>query len=99
MPTISSLLTLSPRPTVLPFGGALSRAAAMRSLRPSSRAAVRGPRMPVAPEQQAGALRPANALAAGEGHQVEPHFRVLPQVVHRRHVRGGVVERRRPGVF
>ena len=50
MPSISSLFTFMPRPTVLPLGGALRRAASMRSLRPSSRPALCGPRMPLPPE-------------------------------------------------
>ena len=45
-------------------------------------------------EQQAGALRAAKALAAGERDEVEAHLRVLPQVLDRRHVGGGVVQRR-----
>ena len=48
----------------------------------------------LAAQQQAGALRTADALAAGERHQVEAHRRVLPEVLDRRHVGGGVVERR-----
>ena len=45
-------------------------------------------------EQQAGTLRAAESLAAGERHEVETHLRVLPQVVDGRYVGGGVVQRR-----
>ena len=78
MPSISSLFTFSPRPIVLPLGGAFRRAAAIRSLRPSSRPALCGPRSPLPPE---------NATRS------KP-MPVLPQVLDRRHIGRGVVERR-----
>ena len=59
------------------------------------RVGARGGDEVLAPEQQAGALRPADALAAGEDDEVEAHRRVLPQVLDRRHVGGAVVHRRR----
>src|SRR6266571_7771776 len=45
-------------------------------------------------DQQAGTLRAAESLAAGERHEVETHLRVLPQVVDGRYVGGGVVQGR-----
>jgi len=50
MPTSSSLLTFMPRPMASLFGEALRRAAWIRSLRPSSRPALCGPRIPLPPE-------------------------------------------------
>ncbi len=47
----------------------------------------------LAPEQQAGALRAANALAARERHEVEAHRGELPEVLDRRHVGRAVVHR------
>ena len=50
MPMISSLFTLLDRQRVSPLGLALSLAAAIRSLRPSSKPADCGPRRPLPPE-------------------------------------------------
>ena len=48
----------------------------------------------LAAQQQARRLRPAQALAAGEADQVEPHLGVSPEVLDRRDVRGRVDQRR-----
>ena len=46
----------------------------------------------LASQQQARILRPAHALAAGKGHQVETHPGVIPQIGNRRYIGGGIVE-------
>ena len=58
------------------------------------RVQARGGNQVFAADEQAGALRAAQPLAPGKGHQIEPHLRVLPQVLDRRDVGGGVVHRR-----
>jgi len=77
MPTSSSLLTFMPRPMASLLGDAFMRAAWIRSF---------------AAQQQAGALRPANAFTARERHQVEAHLDVFGKVGDGRNVGGGVVE-------
>ena len=67
---------------------AADRVAVWRGVEPGRRDEV----LPA--EQQAGALRSADPLAAGERHQIEAHAGVLPQVLDRRHVGGRVVQRR-----
>ena len=44
------------------------------------------------PQQQAGTLRAAQALASGKRHQVKSHLSVVPQVRNRGNVGGRVVE-------
>ena len=51
IPSISSLFTFSPRPTVSLFGELFNRAALIRSARPSKRPALCGPRIPLPPEK------------------------------------------------
>ena len=64
---------------VSPFGAEFMRAASIEIL---------------APEEQARALRTADALAARVGNEIETHLVVPGQILGRGHVRGGVVERR-----
>src|SRR4029077_13655294 len=40
-----------------------------------------------------GALRAANSFASAEGDEVITHARVIPEMRHRRCIRGGIVER------
>src|SRR6185503_14706344 len=52
-----------------------------------------------AAQEQPGALRPAQALAAGKGHQVEAELNVFRQVDRRRQIGRGIVESRNSELF
>ena len=78
---------------LIDFHAAPDRIAVRRPIQPRRRNQV------LKPQQQAGALRTAQPFAAGNCHQVEAHFGIEGQVIHRRHIRRRVGESRDAVLF